>query len=59
MKTVYLDYAATAPRNPDIVNKTATFSLSRYANIGRGLYTLSEEAQSLYRESKKTVAQWV
>lgn len=58
-KIIYLDYAATAPRNPDIVNKTATFSLSQYANIGRGLYTLSEEAQSLYRESKKTVAQWV
>ncbi len=59
MKTVYLDYASTAPRNADIVHKTQEFELNHYANVGRGLYTLAEDAEGHYQASKKAVAEWV
>lgn len=59
MKTVYLDYASTAPRNADIIRARQAFELSHYANVGRGLYTLAEDAEEYYQASKKTVAAWV
>lgn len=59
MKTVYLDYAATAPRDADIVRTKQEFELNHYANIGRGLYTLAEDAEQYYQDSKKSVAEWV
>ncbi len=59
MKTVYLDYASTAPRNPLVIQAREAFELSHYANVGRGLYTLAEEALEYYHNSKKIVAQWV
>ncbi len=59
MKTIYLDFASTAPRNPALINAQQDFELNHYANVGRGLYTLAEEAESSYQDSKKTVAAWV
>ncbi len=59
MKTVYLDYASTAPRNADILHAKQEFELSHYANVGRGLYTLAEDAEGHYQASKKAVAEWV
>ena len=53
MKTVYLDYASTAPRNPLVIQAREAFELSHYANVGRGLYTLAEEALEYYHNSKK------
>lgn len=59
MKTIYLDYASTAPRNAEILKKTEDFALSHYANVWRGLYTLAEESETWYQTSKKTVAKWI
>ncbi len=59
MDTIYLDYASTAPRDADIVRARQEFELSHYANVGRGLYALSEDAEEWYQNSKKTVAEWV
>lgn len=59
MKTIYLDYAATAPRNADILRAKQEFELNHYANVGRGLYTLAEDAEEHYQASKKTVADWI
>lgn len=59
MKTVYLDYASTAPRNPLVIHAREEFELSHYANVWRGLYTLAEEALEHYHNSKKRVAQWI
>ncbi len=59
MKTVYLDYASTAPRNADILRAKQEFELSHYANVWRGLYTLAEDAEEHYQASKKTVANWI
>lgn len=59
MKTVYLDYASTAPRNADLLRAKQEFELSHYANVWRGLYTRAEEAEEWYRISKKTVAKWI
>jgi cysteine desulfurase/selenocysteine lyase len=59
MKTVYLDYASTAPRHPLVIQAREEFELSHYANVGRGLYTLAEEAQQYYHNSKKRVAEWI
>lgn len=58
MKTVYLDYAATAPRDADIVRARQDFELNHYANVGRGLYSLAEDAEQHYQDSKKSVATW-
>jgi cysteine desulfurase/selenocysteine lyase len=58
MKTVYLDYASTAPRNADILKAKQEFELHHYANIGRGLYTLAEDTEQHYQDSKKAVAEW-
>ena len=59
MDTIYLDYASTAPRDADIVRAKQEFELNHYANVGRGLYALSEDAEEWYQNSKKTVAEWV
>ena len=59
MKTVYLDYASTAPRHPLIIKVREEFELAHYANVGRGLYTLAEESLEHYHTSKKKVAQWI
>lgn len=59
MKTTYLDFASTAPRNPTLVHVQQDFELHHYANVWRGLYTLAEEAESHYQNSKKTVAEWI
>jgi cysteine desulfurase/selenocysteine lyase len=59
MKTVYLDFASTAPRNADLVRAKQAFELDHYANVGRGLYTLSEDAEGHYQASKKSVAAWI
>lgn len=56
---IYLDYAATAPRNADILRAKQEFELNHYANVGRGLYTLAEDAEEHYQASKKTVADWI
>lgn len=58
-KTIYLDYASTAPRNQFIWEKTEAFSLNHYANIWRWLYTLAEESQEWYQKSKKAVSNWI
>jgi len=59
MKTIYLDYAATAPRDADIVRAKQEFELHHYANVGRGLYTLAEDAEEHYQASKKAVSDWI
>ncbi len=56
---VYLDYASTALRDPEILKNTHNFALTHYANVWRGLYTRAEEAEEWYRTSKKTVAKWI
>lgn len=58
-KSLYLDYAATCLRVPEIYDKTREFALHHYANIGRGSYELAEEAMLAYKLSKKTVAEWI
>lgn len=45
---IYLDYASTHPRMEDIVHATADFSLHHYANVGRGRYSLAEDAEMHY-----------
>jgi selenocysteine lyase/cysteine desulfurase len=57
--TIYLDYASTCPRHPDIVGAIGDFSLHHYANVGRARYPLAEDAEVHYEASKRLIARWI
>lgn len=54
---VYLDNAASTQKPQMVIEGTSEFLRNEYANIHRGLYSLSESSELHYHESKKLVAQ--
>lgn len=54
---IYLDSAASAQKPAYVIDGISNFLRTSYANIHRGIYSISEEAEDLYRASKKMFAQ--
>ena len=55
----YLDNAASAQRPQAVIEAMSEFYRARYANIHRGVHTLSEEATSAYEAARDRVAAFV
>lgn len=53
---VYLDNASTTHKPKFVIDAVSEFVSAHYANIHRGNYDLSYEAESVYIDSKKAVA---
>ncbi len=56
---IYLDSAATTQRPKIVINKIKEFYEKYNSNIHRGLYTLSEEATSLYEKTREKTAEFI
>lgn len=54
---VYLDNAATTQKPAMVIDGVSEFLKNEYANIHRGLYSLSEASEIRYHQSKKLVAE--
>jgi len=55
-ETIYLDSAATAQKPAYVINGMKEFMENSYANIHRGMYSLSDQSESLYDTSKEKYA---
>ena len=58
-KIIYLDNAASTQKPIQVIKAIVDFYENHYANIHRGLHTLSQEASEIYEESKKVVAKFI
>lgn len=56
---VFLDSAASAQKPAAVLEAMDTFARTSYANIHRGVYTLSEEATAAYEGARKRVARFI
>ena len=56
---VYLDNAASTQKPKSVIDWVSSFLVNDYANIHRGLYSLSEKSEELYYESKCKLAELV
>jgi cysteine desulfurase / selenocysteine lyase len=55
----YLDSAVSAHKPRQVLDKLRTFYETSYANVHRGVYTLSELATAEYEGARKKVAQFI
>lgn len=58
-RLVYLDSAATSQRPRKVIEAINDFYKKDNANVGRGLYTLSEKAMERYNAARKTIAKFI
>ncbi len=58
-RLVYLDSAATSQRPKKVIEAISNFYKKENANVGRGLYTLSEKAMERYNAARKTIAKFI
>ena len=58
-RLVYLDNAATSQRPRVVIDAVKAYSEKDNANVGRGLYHLSEQAMKLYEAARKTIAKFI
>lgn len=58
-KLVYLDNSATSQVPQQVIDAVVDFESNHRANVHRGVHTLSEEATTMYEESRKTVANFI
>lgn len=56
---VYLDNAASTQKPKAVIDWVSDFLKNNYANIHRGLYSLSEKSEELYYESKCKLAEFI
>src|SRR5262249_47906358 len=56
---VYLDSAASAQKPRPVIEAIATCLTGHYANIHRGVHTLSQEATALYEGARVRVARFL
>jgi len=54
-KTVYLDYAATTPVDPQVLKAMLPYFLTRFGN-SMSLHALGQEAKSVLEQSRKQIA---
>jgi cysteine desulfurase/selenocysteine lyase len=58
-KLVYLDSAASTQKPSVVIDGVSEYLKSDYANIHRGSYSLSEQSEFLYRQSKQFLADFI
>ncbi len=58
-RLVYLDSAASSEKPASMINAVNEFYKRSYANIHRGLHTLSGEATELYEHARKNIASFI
>ena len=56
---VYLDNAATSQKPRQVIDAIREFYERTNANVGRGVYALSEEATDAYEEARKRIAEFI
>jgi len=56
---VYLDNAATSQKPARVIEAIKDFYENHNANIHRGIHTLGDEATRMYKQARKTVAEFV
>lgn len=56
---IYFDNAATTQKPIQVINAEKEFYEKHYANIHRGIYTLSQEASELYEKAHAKVAEFI
>jgi cysteine desulfurase / selenocysteine lyase len=56
---VFLDSAASAQKPVQVLEAMETFARTSYANVHRGVYTLSEEATARMEQARKQVARFI
>jgi cysteine desulfurase/selenocysteine lyase len=56
---VYLDNAASTQKSKAVIDGVSDFLKNDYANIHRGLYSLSEKSEELYYQSKCKLAELI
>ena len=56
---IYLDSAASAQKPHQVLDAMDRFARTSYANIHRGVHTLSEEATAAYEGARKKVARFI
>lgn len=58
-KLVYLDNAASTQKPVQVIKAIEEFYVNHYANVHRGLHTLSQEASQMYEEAHEIVAKFI
>lgn len=56
---VYLDNGATTQKPGQVISRMSQYYASENANIHRGLYPLSSQAEELYESARDTVRAWI
>ncbi|MFA4886916.1 MAG: cysteine desulfurase [Candidatus Nanoarchaeia archaeon] len=56
---VYLDSAASSEKPLIVIKTIEEFYKQHYANVHRGLHTLSDEATTLYEDARKRIAMFI
>lgn len=56
---VYFDNAASTQKPIQVIRAMEEFMKNHYANVHRGLHTLSQEASKLYEEAHEVVAKFI
>jgi len=56
---IYLDSASTAQKPQAVLDAMNYFYTHKNANIGRGIYTLAEQATAAYEEARDVVAHYI
>ncbi|MEM2850053.1 MAG: aminotransferase class V-fold PLP-dependent enzyme, partial [Candidatus Bathyarchaeia archaeon] len=56
---IYLDNAATTFKPRQVINAIVCYYERYTANVHRGLYKLSQEATTLYENSRETIAKFI
>lgn len=55
---VYLDNGASSQKPLAVINAMGDYYLHKHANIHRGVHHLSQQATTMYEESRKLLADW-
>lgn len=56
---VYLDSASTSQKPKQVIKSITNFYEKENANVGRGIYTLTEKASEKYNQARKTIARFI
>lgn len=56
---IYFDNAASTQKPIQVINAIVDFYSKHYANIHRGLHTLSQEASEMYEKAHEVLAKFI
>jgi cysteine desulfurase/selenocysteine lyase len=58
-KIIYFDNAASTQKPIQVIKTMEEFMKNHYANVHRGLHTLSQEASKFYEEAHEVLAKFI